>query len=386
MVYLLTIIVLLFGIFKYDVKGKSNKSFLKVLIIWFAILSGFSYKLGTDILMYMSDFSSSYKGIFSWDSIEYYVQNRRQPGWILLCYFCYNIFGDFAALKIIHAIIVNWGLYYFISRVNVPRFTFLTLFFFLLWFQFELNILREGLAIAFFFFAFPYLVEWNWKKYFFFAFLAFMFHFSAIILFFLPLLRLVNYKSKITIYSFATILIVLPLFLSFSNITESVNTTLNLLEATSTYSMAYLQEDASSERNILLLLFRLITIIVPIIYVWKTDSSKSNVIVGGALFYMLIYILSTFITAFHRISQYLEPVYYLLVVEFIISAPKRIIPKLKRISVLLLLLFYLIPAYNFFFSIDGLGNYRYKYIYPYTTIFNKSDADFRNSILPQDAF
>lgn len=380
--YFFTVLVLLFGVIKYDVNGKCNSILLKYTIIWIAVLSGLSYKMGTDIMNYMSDFSTFYKNAFTWNSIENMAQDRYQPGWVLLNYLCYQIFDDFAILKIIHAIIINWGLYYFIQRFKMPQFTFLILFFFLLWFQVELNILREGLAIAFFFFALPHLVKWNWKKYYFFVFLAFMFHISAIILFLLPLLRLINFRSKITIYVFSIILIVLPLFLSLSGMTDTLNTTLNLLESTSKYSMAYLQEDTSVERSMLILIFRLITIIVPIVYIWKKDSSKSNVIVGIALIYVLIYIISNFITAFHRISQYLEPVYYIFVAEFIIILPNRIGPQLKRVFVLLLLLFYLIPAYNFYFGKDALGNYRYEYLYPYTSIFNKSDADFRNSILP----
>jgi len=382
MIYLITIVVLFWGIFRYDVNGKGNKTLLKILIIWLALLSALSYKLGTDIMNYMTEFYTSYKNVLSRAALEKYVQDRYQPGWVLLNYCCYHIFGDFAALKIIHAIIVNCGLYYFIKRMKVPPFTFLTLFSFLLWFQVELNILREGLAIACFFFAVPHLVEWNWKKYYIFAFLAFMFHFSALILFFIPILRLINYKSNITIYTFASILVVLPVFLNFSGMTESVNTTLNLLEYTSNYSMAYLQEEETTERSLVVLFLRLIVIIVPIIYVWKKDPSKMNVLVGGALLYMMAYIISTYITAFHRISQYFEPIYYVFLAEFIITAPQRIAPAVKRILILVLLLIYLIPAYNFYFGQDALGNYRYNYVYPYTSIFNKSDADFRNSILP----
>ena len=68
MVYILTIIVLVYFIFKYDVAGAQNSPTYNKLytmtMIWFICISGFAYNVGSDMAAYMTEYDHA-----SWSNL-----------------------------------------------------------------------------------------------------------------------------------------------------------------------------------------------------------------------------------------------------------------------------------------------------------------------------
>ena len=191
MVYLITIIFLCVFIFVFDLGNGSKKNAdtcYKLMLFWFIALSGFAYNVGSDTVAYMEEYE-----VAKWsyihnlrDFLEF--ENSRQPGWLLLEFICRSISSNFVFFKLIIAGFCNWAVFRFIKKHS--SFPFIAVLFYGLVFALHLNFnaLRQFIAVGFFLIGYDFLIERKWLKYYFFVFLAYMFHSSALICIFFPLL------------------------------------------------------------------------------------------------------------------------------------------------------------------------------------------------------
>ena len=120
MIYIYTIIALIFLIIKYDIDlYKENKSYnvwYNIMMVWFVCISGFAYNVGSDTVIYMNEYDNA-----TWDNIHnlkdlFYDNERRQPGWIILETICHSISSNFLFFKLIIALFGNWAIFRFIKK------------------------------------------------------------------------------------------------------------------------------------------------------------------------------------------------------------------------------------------------------------------------------
>jgi hypothetical protein len=188
MIYIIIFLFLFLSAIHYDVNGYKVNNYL-VFIWWliFVLLAGLRYRVGCDTFSYML----SYKTIPTIENLTYkqLVSNVYQPFWVILSSLCKSVSKDFTFFQLVHAVIANSIIFYFIRKNSIYFFTGILFYFIFYYLYFNMEILRETLAICVFLLSLKYFFSNKWLKYYIFCFIALMFHLSAILLFFLPLFK-----------------------------------------------------------------------------------------------------------------------------------------------------------------------------------------------------
>lgn len=150
-------------------------------------LAGFRFKVGGDTYNYMftHELLPNLSTLFS---AEVGIA-KLQPLWLLFSATAKSIGEEFYILQFLHAITVNAVIFLFIDKNTKFRQTGIFFYYFSLYPFFNFEILRESLAVCCFLIAIPHYTNKNWIRYYFLITAAFLFHFSAIFLFLLPLFR-----------------------------------------------------------------------------------------------------------------------------------------------------------------------------------------------------
>lgn len=213
MIYIILLIVLLIGTYKYDlnkqVKGK--ETYFAFSCFMLCVVSAIKYRVGSDIPVYMEEYE--YVPELNNISINYLFNTfNRQFGWQFFMSFCKTVTNSFLLPQALVAIFVNYAIFRFIKRYSVNIFLGLLLYFLLIYIQFNFETLRQSVSIAFFIVSIKYYRDNNWKLFFLLIFLAYSFHASAVILFVLPIIKLVKI-DKVNKYWFVAIGIVCIIFL-----------------------------------------------------------------------------------------------------------------------------------------------------------------------------
>ena len=214
MIYFGIFLYLGFLAFYYDyAHAKRARSFNYVMAFLLLVgLSGFRYKVGGDTYnyMHMHDFMPNLSDLFDNDlGIE-----KLQPLWLLLSATAKSIGNDFFILQLMHAFIVNGVIFLHIRNATTARFSIIFCYYFTLYPYFNFEILRESLAISFFLLSIKQYNNSQWIRYYLLATVAFLFHFSAIFLFGLPLIKNVKAKPYLIILLFTVSIIINPYFLT----------------------------------------------------------------------------------------------------------------------------------------------------------------------------
>jgi hypothetical protein len=215
MLYIIPFILTFFAAIVYDIcryDGKNGKFLIWAgLYVYLTLLIGLRYMVGGDSFVYMSYFNIiSTNGIFdiSWDGDG---EGGFQPLFAFLFSFAKVIYPNFVSFQIIHILIINTCLFYFVSKNSEYRFSVLFLFLLMFYINFTVEILRESLAIMVFILNYKNLENNKWIKYYIGVFIAVMFHLSAIFLIILPFLKFLRLNK-------AYILLLVIVFLALNQL------------------------------------------------------------------------------------------------------------------------------------------------------------------------
>lgn len=204
MTYLIIGLILTFSIFFFE-KKKNTGFFYWTLCIILILLAGLRNYVGGDTIGYMN----------MWDSLPTFNQkfeflsltNLYQPFWYVINAIAKYIYDDFVTIQIILAIIVNFSIFTLFDKYSNYRFTCVLIYYLMTYPYFNFEILRESLSISILIISMPFLIKKKWIKYFLLSIIAFLFHSSAIILFFLPFsINLFNKKVNLKSMTYIIIL------------------------------------------------------------------------------------------------------------------------------------------------------------------------------------
>ena len=169
-------------------KSLNRKSFWVPLIVLVLFASIRSYHVGTDGRTYVIPFISQL-------DVEYFqIQENIEIGYQLLEYLLLSLTSDYFWLFFVTALIVVYCYLTIIKKYSVNYWFSVFLFITLGVYTFFFNGLRQGLAMAIFALALPYLLEKRLIPYLIICFLASLFHLTA--LFMIPFYFLVNLRIK----------------------------------------------------------------------------------------------------------------------------------------------------------------------------------------------
>ena len=280
---------LIIYIFSLSILTKKNKVFSEILgvliLSFFTVMVGLRYGVGIDYF--------SYENMFN----LYYDAFKSEPIYSFIMYIIKNTTDKFYHVTLIMAFITNTFLYLGLKKRNIKGVYLLLalLIYFSNMGAIFMNAMRQGVAVAIFFYASTYIEKKSFKKYIFFILVGAGFHMSALLFIPLYFIRPVfnkkrYYCSILACYSFVYFNIAIIL----------INFIASKIPMYSHYHNSHFFKNASNNILALGVMLNVIFIGYLIVYNKKKYNYELNFYLLGTLINILA--LSTFV--FDRIGIY----------------------------------------------------------------------------------
>ncbi len=377
MIYFLILLLLILGVLLYDFgNSKRQNAYYKIILIIFILLSGIAYKVGADIPNYMKEFDTS-----KWSDLRNIsILGNRQFLWIFLQNICKSIIDSFSFFKIIISVIFYSILFKFFKNYSEHFFTVILIFFVVMSFDINFNILRQSLAIAFFIYSVKFIEKNHYLKSYILIFVAILFHNTAVVLILLPILNAFDLRRHSTIIPFLSAAIILLCLIFVPEIVQLISQSNNDVAKMALY---YTMSDAYSDSMSLspIIAFQILFKIIIFLYSLKYSNLK-NIVLLSCLLYIVIFVLSIKITIMGRLLLYFTPAYLICLTEAIyIAADKFIVRSQRKIVVLLLVwLSLVIPLHNLYEINPRYRQRQYIQYFPYYSIITQRTDPIREQL------
>ena len=373
MIYIIVLLLILIPVIRYDflkkTKGFKIWAFLELLVL--ILLVGLRYRVGGDTLTYIDYFDEypTIQELFNFD----FSSAQFKPLWYVYNAIIKFIWNDFTFFQIVQAIIVNTIVFWFCKKNVKYFFSAILLYYIGFYFYFNMEILREVLAVCIFLLIFRFVQEKRYVEYYLFSTIAFFFHYSAMIMFIVPILYLVKNISWKT-----TLITAIGLFLLLSAVDISP-LLVKLLLGNDLLNLKFESYSSLDDKSNYI---GLITIIFPIILLMIVDKYQDKENEGSPFKnLMFLYVQLTVFTAFFpamfsRMSNFIVPFYVVFILvsieKFSFKIDKSIF-SLRGLAVRLILFWFIfMRIYSLTKDTSDvmLGTRYYNIFYPYYSVFN----------------
>lgn len=198
LIYTFVAIIILFGIFQFDLRCKktiSDKVLYWTICFILICVAGFRYRVGGDTLSYFDNY-------LKWPTINELLaidltDLTYQPLWYLLAAICKLISPEFYVLQLLQASIVCIISFWFIKKYTDFKYIAILLWYYGVYFYFTMEVMRESIAVSVWLLVIDSMLHKQYRRYYMYSILAFLMHLSAAILFIMPFLySLVERKIK----------------------------------------------------------------------------------------------------------------------------------------------------------------------------------------------
>lgn len=366
---------------------KTKKSDVRVLwywlmFVWFTLVSGLAYNVGSDIVDYMNDYDEY---AFFWRNhsfLDIFGNGNRQPGWVLLNAVCVNLCPNFLFLKMIIAIFVNFSIFSFIKKNTSFWFTGLFLFAVTLYLNLSFNALRQSLAVACFLWGYNYIIDKKYFKYLLWTFGAFMFHSSALICFALPFLYLLKI-NKWTLTIIGAALIFGTIYILKRGDIDQIAFDLfmqmdmggDLGENITMLGERYTGEKAAkfgtlNILGIIMVLFNMGFILLVLLFNLKHNKRWPKLNGSVLIIYAMMVVLDYSIPIlFFRFMFYFQILYFCSLADFFVMLPRRYFKQFRVVfTMTFLALFMVKPIDNLYSENEATGLPLLVQFYPYHSV------------------
>ena len=160
------------------------------ICMYIVLLFGLRYRVGIDTMNYMDNFAQL-PTLADFKNIDW-AERKMEPGSTLLCMICKSIVNDFWLTQLVFAGITNSCIFIFLYQQCKNPFVGVFVYFVLAIFYFSTEIMRESVAVGISLLNFKNFQESKWGKYYLFCLLSVSFHYSALITFLFPLVRMLK--------------------------------------------------------------------------------------------------------------------------------------------------------------------------------------------------
>ncbi len=311
LVYLLPITISLIAAYFFEFREWCNDplkmSIYISLYLYVTFFIGFRYMVGGDSYFYSLYFDSLPSvGLFAWPFEDNYQ--------LLFSFFtriAKYIYQDFTSFQILHAILLNTGIFYFLSKSTKNYMTALFFSFVMFYINFSVEILRESLAVLVFLYGYKYCAGNRLFIFLCFALLAILFHLSAIVLIVFPFLSWLRFNKKFVLISIG-LLISLPLMeLIFSSF-ESLDIIWNKIQD---------YEDVSFGWKSTFMFFMAKTILPASFFYWSKFKERNSIKYEWLMcVYVLLGICAIYnLIVFTRFSNYIIPFFCIALSEALVN-------------------------------------------------------------------
>lgn len=363
----------------YDVMGyaKAKWNWYYLILLWFIIISGFQYMVGSDMPGYVYEYNTYYDYL-RFDVGTADVEGKRQPGWIILSYLCRCVSNDFLFFKLIQAIFVNTAIFTFFKKESKYPFTCVLIYAITSYLIINFNALRQGFAIGFVLYFISCYREKKYLLSLLYMFLAFMFHNMAFVAFVIPIFGLIKYKKK-----YVFVIIGLLLLVVFSLIRYNLTTTFemvlesNLLgENMSGIGSVYLKGGKYVLGDATIGIARITQVLwIIAVILLHVNKNKNLMYLGIGIMYLLFVVLNFSMPILFRFRLMFDMPFYVMFTSVIFEFPQKRLYQVRRLFYIFALgLFFYYPIREYSEKYEGTP---YRYInqyFPYQSIFD-SDID-----------
>jgi hypothetical protein len=348
-------------------KGKNKiKDFLtyNFLLILLILLAALRFRVGGDTLAYMDTFKDLPKlsdlPTFDFKEAQY------DPLWYIFNALIKSIYDNFIFFQLIHAIIINTIIFWFIRKYSKFKYISILFYYIFYYLYFNMEILRESLAVCVFLLSVPYLLQKKWLIYFSISIVAFLFHSSALIAFFIPFMsRKLKFQYYILIFSLLTMFIFIKPYELFSMFTFSGRVDNRILLYTNLNVTIY---------GILMQLILIIPVMVlqRIRKINKLEIHKFEYLLTA---YIVLGLLASVIGGFYRFLNYLSFISIIYIVDTITIIYKYRINYFKSFLKVQFVVFILLFHQGFYMFTDTskfqLHTKFYNMYLPYYSVFDE---------------
>ena len=375
MIYLLTLLIVVVFSLKYDFKGSSNYSSGRsqaycFLFILFVAIAGFRYNIGGDTIGYAARFDQ-YPLLKNFTSADFSDINERfQPGWVLLASICRTIVDNFLLLQFVHVLIVNIVLFRFFRKYSINYITCIALYFCVFYLIWNTEILRGSLAAVMGLLFFEALDSRKYALAILCGIASYLFHVSGIMVLLLLLASKINLSKKGDYIFFILCLLGSQLWAVLPSSTAFY---LNSLFGEANVDPYFSQEELHDLNIFGLTIFYAKYLVLPIFVILfhRKNVDKVKDFSTFIWLYIFLIMLSKYSIAFTRLSYFFLPFYIIGIVDAFSYLYKRgTIPKRAVILVL--------GLYLYIFQIqllspedhrEELFRFQYERYYPYQSVF-----------------
>lgn len=195
MIYLVTIILLLFLSIHYDINGKTkNRDFwYNVMLVVFILVAGLRWRIGLDTTNYLGNFYHEYPSLNHFSLEDYGIV--KSPLYVLINSIVKSLGGRFYVVQIIQAAFVNILVFKFIKKHSTYIFTCLFFYAISCYTTYNMETMRASMGVVVCFFANDYALEKKWLKAYSLFIIAFLFHPEVIVMFVLPLFFFLRFNK-----------------------------------------------------------------------------------------------------------------------------------------------------------------------------------------------
>lgn len=375
MIYIFSVLLCFSLVIYYDVLGKSKSraTAYRWLLVWFILLSGLQYMVGTDIPVYVDEYQKLSTKFLTWDNItDYHV--RYQPGWMLLCYFCKIFTNEYTLLKMIQAIFLNVAIFTFFKKHTKYIFTAVFVYAVSDYLVLNFNVMRQSFALGFGLYAITALKASDWKQYGLCTFLGYMFHNSALLLLALPLIKLFkpNKVSLAIIFLLFCIIVIGISRLDLTMLFQEILFSGYVDEGIAEVGRGYMNGDRLGVQDnfSIFSLTRLFYLIAVTYYMVKYMETFWGMF---GLIYVLILILSGFLPILWRYRLYVDIPFFIMLTQVIndLSQNRRFAKNTKIFATCLMLTFVTyLSTKDLFYKGKSEPYAAIDQYYPYHSIFN----------------
>lgn len=371
MIYIVIGIYLLALAIQFDFRGKAppatRKFHFRLAFLILVALMAFRYRVGGDTLRYMDSYEHMYGAIDTFD-----IGGRLQPLWLLLNNFLHSISPKFLLFQIVHVLFINTVFFSFFKKYSKYLFVAIFLYYIYPYFIFNMEVIRESFAIAFFLLSIDACLRKRWLIYYLYIAIAFLFHAGAIFLIIVPFLS--NWKIRpLSIFAICGAgVVVLHFFLntSFAN-------TYMLLNNIEEQGRAYISIKSNINGYIAPLLFRILFPAI-IYYIGIKRGLNKDKLAPLFFFILSVSVLTTIFPQLYRLFNYLRLLEVVLcanvlyLIQHTESPRYRVaFPNLYILPILLLIIANQVVRYQFDdTSSIYMNTQKYQLFYPYYSVFN----------------
>ena len=387
MIYIAILVLLIILSYNYDYQKKSRgKSFwFNVVLVILILVAGLRYRIGLDSTRYEM-YHIEIPMLWELEDFNFDEENY-DPLFVILSSLARTISSEFWVVQLLQAILVNTIVFRFI-RLNTKNIFFgILLYCVCLYLNFMCEVMREACAVSMLLLGYEYLKQDKIIKFSAFIVLAYLFHSSAIVLFAIPLLKIVGVwdnlrLNRYSVFVFLGILLIgyylqstMFDFLQDITITDRVDSKVE----------SYANDEILNKRNMNLLgiLSRCVTVIFPtILSVIVTKrigaTNQYSKLEPFAMLCISFAILSVPIALFYRYNNYFFPFILILMSECMYRGRVSCIVNQRNINIgaisrTFILFSVMIQLYNFVSTPDGTSGYkRYQRYYPYASVIDKT--------------